>query len=311
VIVYLGEVDVFADLLTEVRANGALFCRSIMTPPWAVRFENSASLSLYTMLRGDSWLIPGGGDPVRLRAGDIAVTRRPAPHLIADDPTATPKIMIHSADSWTDAGGHRWLGPHTCGEHANGPAQLLTGAYQVVGHVGERLLRALPEVLVVPAGTGPGPLLELVAAELADERPGQQVVLDRSLDWLLVGTLRAWFAQPDVSPPAWYRALADPVVGAALRLIHDEPARAWTVAALAEGAGVSRAALARRFTDLVGQPPLTYLTGWRMTLAADYLRAPGATIASVARRVGYNDGFAFSSAFKRVRGIPPSAHRAS
>jgi AraC-like DNA-binding protein len=292
-----------------VRANGALFCRSIMTPPWAVRFENTASLSLYTMLRGEAWLLVD--DPVRLHAGDIAVVRHPAPHVVADDPATTPQLRVHSADSFTDAGGHRWLSPRTCGENADGPVQLLTGAYEVVGHVGERLLRALPEVLVVPADAGPGPLLDLVAAELADERPGQQVVLDRSLDWLLVGTLRAWFAQPGASPPAWYRALADPVVGTALRLIHDAPARAWTVAALAEGAGVSRAALARRFTTLVGEPPLTYLTSWRMTLAADLLRAPGATIASVARRVGYTDSFAFSSAFKRVRGVRPSTHRAS
>ncbi|MEV0621829.1 AraC family transcriptional regulator [Nonomuraea sp. NPDC050404] len=109
-----------------------------------------------------------------------------------------------------------------------------------------------------------------------------------------------------IRPAPGYRALADPRIGRALRLMHDRPAHSWTVASLGAEAGMSRATFARRFADLVGQPPLVYLTEWRMTLAADLLRRPGATVASVARKVGYADGFAFSNAFKRVRGVPPS-----
>ncbi|MFI0357350.1 helix-turn-helix transcriptional regulator [Actinomadura sp. 9N407] len=139
------------------------------------------------------------------------------------------------------------------------------------------------------------------------EEPGRQVVLDRLLDLLLVRVLRAWFARPEADPPVGYRALADPRIGHALRLLHQWPARPWTVAALAAEAGMSRAVFARRFTALVGRPPLGYLTEWRMALAADLLREPGAGVAAVARRVGYADGFAFSSAFKRVRGETPSA----
>jgi AraC-like DNA-binding protein len=101
------------------------------------------------------------------------------------------------------------------------------------------------------------------------------------------------------------------VVGGALRLMHADPARPWTVAELASETGVSRAALARRFHELVGEPPMSFLTGWRLTLAADLLREPGATVGSVAAQVGYGSGFALSAAFKRVRGMSPQAFRAA
>jgi AraC-like DNA-binding protein len=127
---------------------------------------------------------------------------------------------------------------------------------------------------------------------------------------LLIAVLRAWFARPDGEAPDWYRAHGDPVVGHALRLMHHNPAHPWTLAELAHEIGVSRAALARRFHELVGEPPMTFLTGWRIALAADLLREPGATIGSVADQVGYGSPFALSTAFKRLRGISPQQHRA-
>ncbi|EPJ37414.1 putative AraC-like transcription regulator [Streptomyces afghaniensis 772] len=115
--------------------------------------------------------------------------------------------------------------------------------------------------------------------------------------------------RPEAEAPAWYRALADPVVGGVLRLLQDNPAHPWTVAALAAKAGVSRAALARRFTALVGEPPMAYLTGWRLALAADRLRDSEDTLDAVARRVGYGSAFALSTAFKRVYGVSPVEYR--
>ena len=134
-------------------------------------------------------------------------------------------------------------------------------------------------------------------------------MLDRLLDLLLIATLRAWFDRPGGDAPAWYRAQSDEIVGPALRLIYDDPARRWTVASLASEVGVSRAALARRFTELVGDPPMTFLTEWRLSLAADLLREPGATLGSVAHQVGYGSPYALSTAFKRSRGISPRDHR--
>ena len=130
-------------------------------------------------------------------------------------------------------------------------------------------------------------------------------MLDRLLDLLLIAVLRVWFARPDAEAPGWYRAYSDPVVGKALRLIHNDPAHPWTVSELAGEAGLSRAAFARRFTELVGERPMKFLTDWRLSLAADLLLEPEATIGSVAYEVGYGTPFALSSAFKRVRGLSP------
>jgi AraC-like DNA-binding protein len=151
--------------------------------------------------------------------------------------------------------------------------------------------------------------MDILAAEVGQDAPGQQVMLNRLLDLALIATLRAWFARPEADVPGWYRAHSDPLVAPALRHIHDDPARPWTVAGLAVAAGASRAAFARRFTALVGQPPMTYLTHWRLDLAADLLRKGDVTVDVVARQVGYANAFALTVAFKRVRGITPRQHR--
>ena len=128
---------------------------------------------------------------------------------------------------------------------------------------------------------------------------------------MLIAVLRAWFARPEAQAPAWYRAQGDPIVGRALRVMHSNPAHPWTVASLAAEAGASRALLARRFHDLVGEPPMTFLTGWRLALAAELLCEPDATVGSVAQKVGYGSPFALSTAFKRVRGVSPQEYRLS
>jgi AraC-like DNA-binding protein len=186
---------------------------------------------------------------------------------------------------------------------------MLTGTYQLGGEVSQRLLRALPALLVLHDDEWDCPVVPLLADEIVKDEPGQEAVLDRLLDLLLIAVLRAWFARPEAGAPDWYRAYGDPVVGRALRLLHHNPAHPWTVAELAHEAGVSRAALARRFHELVGEPPMSFLTGWRIALAADLLREPGATIGSVAHQVGYGSPFALSTAFKRLRGVSPQQYR--
>jgi AraC-like DNA-binding protein len=148
-----------------------------------------------------------------------------------------------------------------------------------------------------------------VFEEITRTEPGQQVLLDRTLDLMLITALRAWLTRPGAHVPAWYLASSDPVVGAALRLLDADPAHPWTVASLAAKTGVSRAALARRFTTLVGQPPMTYLREQRLALAADLLRDPGTTLGAIAGRVGFAHAFALSTAFKKRHGISPSEYR--
>jgi AraC-like DNA-binding protein len=201
------------------------------------------------------------------------------------------------------------LGVRTWGNSPHGSTMMLTGTYETAGAISQRLLTALPPLLVIPDHAWDSPLIPLLGDEIVKNEPGQEAVLDRLLDLLLIAVLRAWFARPEAETPAWYKAHSDPIVGRALRLLHNNPAHPWTVAALAAEIGISRAALARRFTELVGEPPMAYLTTWRLALAADLLRDPETTIGAVARQVGYGSPFALSTAFKRVRGVSPQEHR--
>jgi AraC-like DNA-binding protein len=286
----------------------------MLDPPWSLRIQDEAPLALVAIVEGGAWVVPEDREPIPLRPGDVAITRGPDPYTLADDPATPPQAVIHPGERCTTPEGDELtelshLGVRTWGNSPQGSTMMLVGAYQVQGEVGRRLLAALPPLLVLPGDAWDSPLIPLLADEITNDDPGQEAVLDRLLDLLLIAVLRAWFARPDAEPPAWYRAHTDPVVGRALRLLQNDPARPWTVATLAAETGVSRAALARRFAELVGEPPIKFLTGWRLALAADLLREPDATIGSVAARVGYGSSFALSTAFKREHGISPQEHR--
>ncbi|MFD7505319.1 AraC family transcriptional regulator [Streptomyces sp. NPDC059850] len=308
-------MDALANLLDGPRARDAFLLRAVMEPPWSVRIEDRAPLCLMTVARGEAWVVPGDGAPRRLGPGDVAVVRGPDPYTVADSPDTAPQAWILPDEKCRTADGRDLaeamaLGVRTWGNSADGSTTLLIGTYLLDGEISGRLLNALPPLLVLDGEVWDCPLMPWLGEEIVRDEAGQSAVLDRLLDLLLIAVLRAWFARPEARAPAWYRALGDPVVSHALRLLQNNPAHPWTVAGLAAKAGVSRAALARRFTALVGEPPMAYLTGWRLALAADLLREPDATLAAVARRVGYGSAFALSTAFKRERGISPRDHRA-
>ncbi|WLQ37364.1 AraC family transcriptional regulator [Streptomyces castrisilvae] len=308
-------MDALAELLDGPRARGALLLRMVMEPPWSVRIEDRAPLCLMSVTSGEAWIMPEGeAEPVLLRPGDLAVARGPDPYTVADRPGTEPRARIGPGGTCATLLGEPLsqsmeLGVRTWGNARDGSAVVLVGTYLLDGEISGRLLDALPPLLVLPPGGRTGPLLTLLDNEIARDEPGQSTMLDRLLDLLLIDALRTWFSRPGAEPPTWYLAMADPVVGRALRLLRDEPAHPWTVAGLAARTGVSRAALARRFTDLVGEPPMAYLTGRRLAVAADLLRETDATVEAVARKVGYGQAFAFSTAFKRVRGVSPQEYR--
>ncbi|PFG48947.1 AraC-like DNA-binding protein [Amycolatopsis sulphurea] len=307
-------VDVLDDLLASTRARGGVVNLTILDPPWSLDIRDEAQLALATLVRGCGWIIREGQEPVRLGERDVAVLAGPEPYVVADDPGTAPQLRIHPGGVCEPLPGapvdySARLGVRTHGGRPEGEVMVVSGTYQLDSDVSRRLLAALPPVLVVPAENVAGHVMDLVLGEIQRDEPGQQSVLDRWLDLALIVTLRAWFARPGSHPPGWYRAQSDPVAGRALRLLHEDPADRWSVAALADRTGVSRAALARRFTALVGEAPMTYLTGWRLTLAADLLRETNDTVESIAHRVGYANAFALSVAFKRVRGLSPTAHR--
>ncbi|MHC3814491.1 AraC family transcriptional regulator [Streptomyces sp. DT9] len=322
-------MDALAGLLDGPRARGAFLLRMVMEPPWSVRIEDRAPLCLMSMTEGEAWIVPADdAEPVLLRPGDLAIARGPEPYTVADRPGTRPRTRIGPGGVCTTLRGEplaqsMHLGVRTWGNAPDGEASMLVGTYLLDGEISRRLLDALPALILLPGdgdgdgdgdgvGVGDGrgnPLLTLLDREIARDEPGQSVVLDRLLDLLLIDALRTWFSRPGAEAPAWYRAMGDPVVGQALRLLQNEPAHPWTVAALADRTGVSRAGLARRFTELVGEPPMAYLTGWRLAVAADLLRETEATVEAVARKVGYSQAFAFSTAFKRVRGVGPQDYR--
>jgi AraC-like DNA-binding protein len=307
-------MDPLAGFLDGPRARAAFLVKAVFDPPWSMRIEDQAPLAVVALTHGRAWLLHPSGAPVGLDAGDVVVVRGPDHYVVADDPATVPTIVI-------DPGGHcrtldgrslvqsMNLGVRTWGNAADGSDVMLVGTYQTEGEVSRWLVESLPPVVVVRAAEWDSPVVAMLATEIAREEPGQQVVLDRLLDLLLVSALRAAFATRTVEVPAWFSAHADPIVGPVIRLMQDEPATAWTVASLAAAAGVSRALLARRFHELTGQPPMTFLTSWRMALAADLVVGEGATVTNVARAVGYGSPFTFSTAFKRHHGLSPKAYR--
>jgi AraC-like DNA-binding protein len=201
-------------------------------------------------------------------------------------------------------------GVRTWGNDPQGAMVFLVGAYEHLSDISDRLLRALPPVLTLSRSDWESPLVALLCDEVIIDEPGQAAVLDRLLDLLITAVLKSWFARQDTQRPAWWRYQGDRIVERALRIMHDQPAYPWTLATLASETGASRASLARRFHDLVGEPPMTFLKHWRMAMAADLLCQPDETVGSVAEKVGYATPYAFSAAFKRVRGLSPTRHRA-
>lgn len=307
-------MDGLAALLDGPRARGAFLLRIQMDAPWAVRLEDEAPLSLTVVTRGRTWVRPDEAPPVLLEAGDVVVRLGSDHWTMADGPSTEPQAVILPGQVCRSTDGHDLehamsQGVRAWGNSPVGETVMLTGVYLLEGEVSGRLVRALPSMIVVRAAELDSPLISLLATEVVRETAGQEVVLDRLLDLLLITVLRTWLDRDDTEAPRWYVGQADPVVGPAVRLLQHHPEHPWTVAELAGTAGVSRAAFARRFTELVGQSPMAFLTEWRLALAADLLLDESHTITSVARQVGYSTPFALSTAFKRVRGLSPREWR--
>lgn len=308
-------MDTLTVLLDAPRARGAFALRTVMSSPWSLRILAESPLTLIAGVAGELWVIPDDGEPVRIGPGDIAVTRAPDHYHVADSPTTPPTVVIHPGQRCCDLNGSSLLeemthGVRTWGNDPNGSTVFLVGAYEHLSDISDRLLRALPPTLSLTHGDWESPLVPLLCDEVVKDEPGQAAVLDRLLDLLCTAVLKAWFARQDASRPDWWRFQGDRVIERALRIMHDDPAHPWTIDKLAEKCGASRASRARRFHDLVGEPPMTFLKNWRMAMAADLLCQPDETVSTVAEKVGYATPFAFSAAFKRVRGISPQQHRA-
>ncbi|GLZ81917.1 AraC family transcriptional regulator [Actinorhabdospora filicis] len=305
-------MDVLSDVIAVTRTGTPRSALVRWHAPWGQRFASvPGAAGFQVVLEGSCWLLRPDDAPLRLSAGDVVFFPQGGAHTLVDS------LATRADDPPCDPGdprpGDRYSTATVDPTGANGPpTTLLCGAYRLDPARGHPLLRGLPAVIHLPARVELLAIVKLLAAEIADPRHGSDAVRPPLLDILLLYILRAWFGSGPArdAVTGWAAALNDPPVAAALRAVHRDPAAPWTVASLAAQGALSRAPFARRFTELVGRPPLAYLTWWRMTTAAGHLRASDEPLRTVAAAVGYHSEFAFATAFKREFGIAPGRFRA-
>jgi AraC-like DNA-binding protein len=304
-------VDVLTDMLQRSRARGAAFSHSTARGEWGVGFPagTAAQLAIHGILGGEAfaWTDHAAGPARHVIAGDVVLVRGPALHFMAYTPGADVVPFGSRRASGPSAGAARLA----YGEGDGDPTTFFCGAYRFEGDLCGGLLAGLPSLTVIRPQTGSSlrGVLDVFSVELLHDAPGQQALLDSLLNVILVQALRDHLASDLASAPAWFRAMSDPAIGAALRAVHGDPQRAWTVADLAATASLSRSTFARRFSGLLGVAPLTYTTNWRMALAREQLRDGHTGLAAVAHSLGYASEFSFAAAFKRHHGISPGRWR--
>ncbi|MEU6845635.1 AraC family transcriptional regulator [Streptomyces sp. NPDC046716] len=308
-------MDVLSDVIAVTRTGRPRSAHVRWHAPWGQEFASvPGSAGFQVILQGSCWLrLPDEG-PVQLRAGDVVFLPHGSGHTLADSAERLWASPVCSSDDHESNGPYVSDSVDRSGE--GGPVTVvLCGAYRLDPSRAHPLLQTLPDLVHLPTRSDHHPELrsavELLAAELERPRLGTDAVVPGLLDTLLLYILRIWFEeQPGRgSTTGWAAALNDLQVTAALHALHRDPAAPWTVAKLAAEAGLSRAPFAKRFATLIGQPPLGYLTWWRMTTAARLLRTSDAPLRSIAAQVGYASEFAFAHAFKRMHGTAPGTYR--
>ncbi len=301
-------MDALADVLEMCRLQGTVFSRAWLGAPWAVSAPQLPHGIFHGVVRGSCWVIPEGAAPQRLSEGDVVFLPHGTPHVMCDTPECVPRPIFELAEPGVDGGPGRLvidgLGDQT---------ELICGRVSFEAGDTHPLLSSLPAALIAP----PRPererararTLSMITDELTHRDAGSEVTVARLTEVLLVQALRAWLERARVVE-GWLGGLTDDRIARAMAYIHRRPEEPWTVARLAQLAGMSRSGFAATFHDLVGDSPRRYLTRWRMHLATRALRGSSDSLAQIAARVGYASEFSFSKAFKCELGIPPSIYRA-
>jgi AraC-like DNA-binding protein len=261
-----------------------------------MRFPGFVGIGFHIVLRGEAWLIAEATTPIRLRPGDVVIAPNGAEHGLSHAQVRLDKLPVFT---------------RTAAQVSRpADAEFLCGAYRLDHGQLHPLLRGLPKVIVVSPDYDHHPqqraLVDLLENDLSNADPGNWVTRSALVDLVLVRALRQWHDESGTS--SWTTA-GDPAVATALNEIHDRPGHQWTVGQLAGVAGMSRTSFNRRFTAQVGQPPMTYVTRWRLAYAARLLRQTTSPLAAIAREVGYSTEFAFANAFSREYGLAPGRFR--
>jgi AraC-like DNA-binding protein len=300
-------VDPLSVALRSIQMSGSLIARAELTAPWGLGLEPFGAAVFHVVLSGSGWLRTEEGRTIRLSAGDVAVLMRGQRHELMSEPgapiTSFADLMQHCVP-----GRFPSIGIAGGGDHAT----VLCGFFKFERQTSHPLLRALPDLIHVNAGSGPGMIEGLVAmadAESAKPLPGSGALTDLLCGLLLVQVLRAQLAVDSRVAAPWIQGIEDARVGAALELIQESPHRDWTVARLASAVAMSRSNFAQRFAVCVGESPMRYLARCRILRAAQLLDAERLSVTEAMQGVGYESESSFTKAFKRHLGCTPAAYR--
>jgi len=295
--------------LRSIQMSGSLIARAELTAPWGLGLERFGAAVFHVILSGGGWLRTDEGRTIRLSTGDVAVLMRGQRHELMSELgvpiTSFADLMQHCVP-----GRFPLIGIAGGGD----PATMLCGFFNFERQTSHPLLRALPDLIHVNAGSGQGMIEGLVAmadAESALARPGSGALTDLLCGLLLVQVLRAQLAVDSRAAAPWIHGLEDARVGTALELIHESPQRDWTVARLASAVAMSRSNFAQRFAVCVGESPMRYLARCRILRAAQLLDSERLSVTEAMQSVGYESESSFTKAFQRHLGCTPAAYRDS
>ena len=305
--VMLAVVDLLSDVLTVSGVRSTLGARIEAGADWGWWADDLTGAAFHAVTAGTAWLGVPGREPLQLMPGDVLLLPTGLHHSLASDRRFLlgPGDPIPSDPTVADDGVVR-IGTGPVRTH------ILCAHYEHDQAASTQPLTLLPDLVHIRAGAAGGlaDTVRLLAGELAQPQLASAVVLNSLVDILLVQLLRAWLAtDPDEARHSWLGVLGDPLMVRALTKLHREPGRAWTTQNLASELAVSRATLSRRFLAVAGEAPGSYLTRWRMDLAAIRLRDTDETIEAIAHGVGYTSVYAFSRAFSRERTVAPGRFR--
>ncbi|HEX7013061.1 MAG TPA: AraC family transcriptional regulator [Steroidobacteraceae bacterium] len=305
-------MDVLSNVFEVTNLSADVLGAREFVAPWGVLIEPMDRPVLHVVSRGGAWLGRPGSDPVRLNAGDMVLLSDGEAHALASD--REMRNLEPFVVAIARAQNQVVMPREGKVDSATEPTVLHSAAYQFAKEGPHPLLSLLPPVIRIPAAQVAADndlklVVQLFTSEGARRDFGHQRVLPRLADALLVYTLRTWLREQPEGSYGWFGALRDRQIGKALSLIHERPQDPWTVEGLARSVAMSRAAFAKRFAELVSEPPLAYVTRWRMDLAAKMLRESREPVAKIARKVGYVSETAFAKAFRRRRKIAPGAYR--
>jgi len=312
-------MDALSGVLQAVRLSGAIFFDIRASEPWVAEtpagdaivdamFPGSEHLVCYHVITsGQCWAEVPGELPVLLTAGDVIVLPHGDTHVL----TSTPGLRRSP-----DMSLYRWPADGQLPVNISLGTAPTEAAHFVCGFLGcdarpyNPLLSALPRVLRVRDDVGTlAAYVQVALAESREKRLGRASVLNRLSELMFVDVIRRYLETLPADRADWLAGLRDPFIGRALTALHRDPTREWTIESLAAEVALSRSALAERFTHFVGMPPMQYLANWRMQLAASHLLGGTDSVAAIANRVGYDSEAAFSRAFKKAVGSPPSEWR--